>query len=196
MDQSIRIYTDCVAFAAEKHRDQRRKDPLKTPYINHPIGVAQILSSEAGIADLDTLMAALLHDTVEDTNTTFNEIEARYGQSVRSIVEEVTDDKSLPKLERKRLQIEHAAGSSPKAKIVKLADKLYNLRDLQLCLPEGWTEDRRQEYYRWAKRVVDNLRGTNEVLEKELYSIFEKEIINDQQYDVFNSFGCGPGILA
>lgn len=172
----IKLYTDCIDFAAQKHRDQRRLDDVKTPYINHPIGVARILTEEGNITDLEVLMAALLHDTVEDTDCTYDEIECRYGLAIRTIVAEVSDDKSLPKMERKRLQIEHAATSSHKAKLVKLADKLYNLRDLQQCLPEGWTEQRRVDYFKWAKQVVENLSGTNAEIEKELYSIFEQEI--------------------
>lgn len=121
-------------------------------------------------------MAAILHDTVEDTETTFDEIEDAFGTDIRKIVEEVTDDKSLPKAERKRLQIEHALTSSREAKLVKLADKLYNLRDLQRCLPEGWTEERRQQYFIWARNVVKNLRGSNAALEKELDNIFKKEL--------------------
>ncbi|XP_055571828.1 guanosine-3',5'-bis(diphosphate) 3'-pyrophosphohydrolase MESH1 [Falco biarmicus] len=127
-------------FAARKHKAQRRKDPEGTPYINHPIGVARILAHEAGVTDLVVLQAALLHDTVEDTDTTFSEIEEQFGEEVRRVVEEVTDDKTLPKMERKRLQVEHAPGSSPQAKLVKLADKLYNLRDLNRCTPEGMAE--------------------------------------------------------
>lgn len=129
-------------FAAIKHRDQRRKDSKETPYINHPVGVAHILSSEGNITDLDVLMAALLHDTVEDTDTSIDEIENVFGPKIRGIVAEVTDDKSLPKQERKRLQIEHALTASREAKLVKLADKLYNLRDLQKEIPQGWTEVR------------------------------------------------------
>ncbi|NWX80611.1 MESH1 pyrophosphohydrolase, partial [Alca torda] len=108
-----------------------------TPFINHPIGVAKILAQEAGVTDTVVLQAALLHDTVEDTDTTFSEIEERFGAEVRRVVEEVTDDKALPKMERKRLQIERAAGSSPRAKLVKLADKLHNLRDINRCTPAG-----------------------------------------------------------
>ena len=124
--EAVKKYTKCLNFAAIKHRDQRRKDPQKTPYINHPIGVANILSEEGDVTDLTTLMAAVLHDTVEDTDTTFEEIEENFGAEIRKIVEEVTDDKKLPKMERKQLQIEHAKHASPKAKVVKLADKLYN----------------------------------------------------------------------
>lgn len=121
-------------------------------------------------------MAAILHDTVEDTDTTFQEIEDKFGLAIRNIVAEVTDDKSLPKMVRKQLQIEHASSSSHKAKLVKLADKLYNLRDLQRCLPEGWTEERRVDYFKWAKQVVDQLQGTSPIIERELYSIFSQEI--------------------
>lgn len=121
-------------------------------------------------------MAAILHDTIEDTDTTLDEIEAEFGMTIRQIVAEVTDDKSLPKMERKRLQIEHAASSSHSAKLVKLADKLYNLRDLQQAKPDGWTTERCQQYFAWSKQVVDNLRGANASLESALDVIFEKEL--------------------
>lgn len=162
-------------FAALKHSTQRRKDSLKTPYINHPIGVANILANEGEVSDLEVLMSALLHDTVEDTDCTFEEIEYNFGANVRKIVEEVTDDKNLPKMERKRLQIEHAKTVSPKAKLVKLADKLYNLRDLKREIPEGWTKERSDEYFMWAKKVVDNLRGNNKKIENELDAIFRSQ---------------------
>ncbi|XP_029431002.1 guanosine-3',5'-bis(diphosphate) 3'-pyrophosphohydrolase MESH1 isoform X1 [Rhinatrema bivittatum] len=129
---------EAADFAAKKHRSQRRKDPEGTPYINHPIGVARILSHEAGVTDTAVLQAALLHDTVEDTDTTFLEIEEKFGKEIRQMVEEVTDDKTLPKRERKRLQIEHARHCSQGARLVKLADKLYNLRDLNRCTPTAW----------------------------------------------------------
>ncbi|XP_033108566.1 guanosine-3',5'-bis(diphosphate) 3'-pyrophosphohydrolase MESH1-like, partial [Anneissia japonica] len=118
--------------------------------------------------------AALLHDTVEDTDTTFEEIEAAFGTEVKSIVAEVTDDKSLPKMERKRLQIENAPKKSMKAKLVKLADKLYNLRDLERSTPKGWTRERVDDYFLWAGRVVDGLRGTNKQLEDELDKLLTK----------------------
>ncbi|XP_023275776.1 guanosine-3',5'-bis(diphosphate) 3'-pyrophosphohydrolase MESH1-like, partial [Seriola lalandi dorsalis] len=108
-------------------------------------GVARILSHEGGVTDIEVLQAALLHDTVEDTDTTPAELEAKFGPTVARIVEEVTDEKSLPKQERKRLQVEHAPHCSRQAKLVKLADKLYNLRDLNRCTPVGWTAQRVQE---------------------------------------------------
>jgi (p)ppGpp synthase/HD superfamily hydrolase len=135
-------------------------------------GVARILTAEAGVTDLDVLQAALLHDTVEDTETTFEELEATFGANVTNIVREVTDDKLLSRDERKRLQIVHAPTSSSQAKLVKLADKLYNLRDLERECPRGWTSKRREEYFHWAKKVVDGLRGTNRAMEDELDKIF------------------------
>ncbi|XP_004398337.1 guanosine-3',5'-bis(diphosphate) 3'-pyrophosphohydrolase MESH1 isoform X1 [Callorhinus ursinus] len=165
---------EAADFAARKHRLQRRKDPEGTPYINHPIGVARILTHEAGITDTVVLQAALLHDTVEDTDTTLDEVELHFGAQVRRLVEEVTDDKTLPKLERKRLQVEQAPHSSPGAKLVKLADKLYNLRDLNRCTPEGWSEHRVQEYFEWAAQVVKGLQGTNRQLEEALKQLFKE----------------------
>jgi (p)ppGpp synthase/HD superfamily hydrolase len=134
--------------------------------------VANILAEEGDVTDFEVLMAAVLHDTVEDTNTTFEEIEEHFGPSIRKIVEEVTDDRSLPKHVRKQLQIEHALTASHKAKLVKLADKLYNLRDLQLSIPSYWNQSRVDQYFIWAKKVVDNLRGTNKKLEDALDVIF------------------------
>ncbi|XP_066491177.1 guanosine-3',5'-bis(diphosphate) 3'-pyrophosphohydrolase MESH1 isoform X2 [Tiliqua scincoides] len=164
---------DAAHFAALKHAAQRRKDPQGTPYINHSLGVAQILAQEAGVADVAVLQAALLHDTVEDTDTTFAEIEGRFGEDVRRLVEEVTDDKTLPKAERKRLQVEHAARGSRGARLLKLADKLHNLRDLNRCTPQGWSEDRVQEYFLWASEVVKGLHGTSPPLEEKLQELFK-----------------------
>ncbi|XP_075714246.1 guanosine-3',5'-bis(diphosphate) 3'-pyrophosphohydrolase MESH1 [Rhinoderma darwinii] len=165
---------EAAHFAAEKHKAQKRKDVEETPYINHPIGVARILSHEAGISDLAVLQAALLHDTVEDTNTTFIEIEEKFGPEVKRIVEEVTDNKTLPRMTRKQQQIEHAPHCSYQAKLVKLADKLYNLRDLNRSTPKGWSEKRVQEYFGWACQVVNGLRGTNVMMEKHLDQLFQE----------------------
>jgi guanosine-3',5'-bis(diphosphate) 3'-pyrophosphohydrolase len=125
-----RLLLRALAFAADRHRGQRRKDVDASPYINHPIAVAQALAEIGGVVDAATLVAALLHDTVEDTDTTLDEIEAWFGAEVRGLVAEVTDDKSLPKQRRKELQVEHAPHRSPKARLVKIADKLANLRDV------------------------------------------------------------------
>ncbi len=146
-----------AAFAADKHRDQRRKDAAASPYINHPIALANILANEGGILDAVVIVAALLHDTLEDTETTPEELQELFGADVASVVVEVTDDKSLSKAERKRLQIEHAAHISERAQLVKLADKIANIRDVADAPPAGWSLERRQEYFDWAKQVVDGL---------------------------------------
>eukprot|EP00112_Aurelia_sp_Birch-Aquarium-sp1_P007372 Seg1802.3 transcript_id=Seg1802.3/GoldUCD/mRNA.D3Y31 product="Guanosine-3' 5'-bis" protein_id=Seg1802.3/GoldUCD/D3Y31 len=160
------LLVEAANFAAIKHKDQRRKNAEKTPYINHPIGVAHILTNEAGITDCEVLAGALLHDTVEDTNATFEELESKFGPAIRQIVEECSDDKSLGKEERKRKQIEHAPRCSPKAKLVKLADKIYNLRDLNRETPQGWSVERVHEYFVWASKVFRGLKGTHETLDK------------------------------
>ena len=165
MDRAIAGLIDAIAFAAVKHRDQRRKDAEASPYINHPIALVQVLAVEAGIDDIEVLVAAVLHDTIEDTQTSRKELAERFGESVAAIVAEVTDDKALPKETRKRLQIEHAQALSPKAKLVKLADKICNLRDIAHHPPVGWSDQRRKEYFAWAALVVEKLRGTHSTLE-------------------------------
>ena len=154
-----------LSFAAHKHRDQRRKDAEASPYINHPIALAEALTGEGGVTDVEVLAAALLHDTIEDTATTLEELRGHFGERIAGMVAEVTDDKDLPKADRKRLQIEHAAGISPGAKLVKLADKICNLRDVAERPPAKWDLERRREYFEWAKRVIDGLRGVHPELE-------------------------------
>lgn len=129
-------FVSAAAFAAEKHRSQRRKDVDASPYINHPISLCNILANEGGVQDIDVLCAAMLHDTVEDTETSQDELVRAFGEKVASIVMEVTDDKSLPKAERKLLQIKHASSISTEAKLVKLADKIANLRDILKSPPQ------------------------------------------------------------
>ncbi|HEV3009169.1 MAG TPA: HD domain-containing protein [Burkholderiales bacterium] len=165
MKSELALLLKALAFAAHKHRDQRRKDPDASPYINHPIALADVLVNEGGVSDVEVLCAALLHDTVEDTATTHEELVNAFGSRVAGIVAEVTDDETLPKSERKRLQVEHAARLSPEAKLVKLADKICNLRDVAERPPASWDLTRRREYFDWAKRVVDGLRGTHPRLE-------------------------------
>ena len=165
MKGELALLLKALAFAAKKHRDQRRKDAQASPYINHPIALADVLVNEAGVTDVEVLCAALLHDTVEDTATTPEELLEGFGPRVARIVAEVTDDKSLSKEERKRLQIEHARQLSAEAKLVKLADKICNLRDVADHPPAGWDLARRRDYFDWAKSVVDRLRGADSRLE-------------------------------
>ncbi len=164
---------DALAFAADKHRRQRRKDAEASPYINHPIALSRVLSAEAGITEIQVLAAAVLHDTLEDTETTYDELKERFGKSIAAIVREVTDDKSLPKAERKRLQIEHASEISRRARLVKLADKICNVRDVAANAPPDWPLQRRREYFDWAKAVVDRMRGTNRKLERRFDEAYE-----------------------
>jgi GTP diphosphokinase / guanosine-3',5'-bis(diphosphate) 3'-diphosphatase len=153
-------------FAADRHRDQRRKDMRGSPYVNHLISVARLLADEGGVADPVVLVAAVLHDTVEDVGVSPEEIEQEFGSEVRDIVAEVTDDKSLEKSVRKRLQVEHAPGMSVGAKLVKLADKIANLRDVLEHPPAAWAHRRKREYMEWSAAVVDGCRGVNSSLER------------------------------
>ena len=164
-EKELKLILKALNFAAQKHKDQRRKDAAASPYINHPIGLANILCNEGYVTEIEVICAALLHDTIEDTQTTAEELDGEFGPSIREIVMEVTDDKSIPKSQRKRLQIEHAAHISDKAKLVKLADKISNLRDVAHSPPADWSLDRRQQYFDWAKAVVDQLRGVHPTLE-------------------------------
>lgn len=155
-----------LSFAAHKHKDQRRKDVEASPYINHPISLANILCNEGHITDINVICGALLHDTVEDTDTTPEELAAEFGDTICDIVMDVTDNKLLTKQERKQQQIEHAAHASAQAKLVKLADKISNLRDVADSSPPSWSLERRQEYFDWAKKVIDQVRGVHPGLEQ------------------------------
>ncbi len=160
----MQLLVRAIEFAARKHRMQRRKDVDASPYINHPIALVSVLCVEAGISDVNVLVAAALHDTVEDTETTFAELEREFGATISGYISELTDDKSLPKAERKRLQIEHACKMSAEAGLVKLADKICNVRDVGNSPPVDWKADRCHEYFEWAKAVVDGLPSPNRKL--------------------------------
>lgn len=151
------LFIRALEFASRKHSMQRRKDADASPYINHPIALVSILAVEADIHDPDVLCAALLHDTVEDTNTSDEELVAQFGPRIAGFVMEVTDDKTLEKHRRKELQIEHAHALSREAGLVKIADKIANLRDVAGNPPASWDLARRQEYFDWAKAVVDEI---------------------------------------
>lgn len=159
-------------FAAEKHRDQRRKND-QSPYINHPLGVADILV-QCDVNDPVVLNASVLHDTLEDTLCTKNELVFHFGSKVANVVQEVTDDKSLPKLTRKLNQIEHSPHLSDSAKLVKLADKIYNLTDLKNSPPKGWSLHTVRGYFLWAHKVGQGLlNASNEKLVAKFLMIFE-----------------------
>jgi guanosine-3',5'-bis(diphosphate) 3'-pyrophosphohydrolase len=176
--EEIECVLRAAAFAADRHKWQRRKGAAHVevdskgnrherfrPYVNHPLEVAARLWAEGGVRDLDIAVAAILHDTVEDTETTLEEIEEHFGRRVREIVAEVTDDKRLSKAERKQHQIDHAPHLSTAAKQVKLSDKISNIRDVTHDPPSWWDVERRVQYLDWADSVVAGLRGANPKLE-------------------------------
>lgn len=165
-DQTIAAQLlEALDFSAEKHRNQRRKDQDASPYINHPIKVAKTLANFGGVDDQVTLIAAILHDTIEDTGTNPDEIERKFGKEIRILVEEVTDNKSLPSAERKRHQIKHAPHISDRAKMIKIADKICNIQDIMENPPSDWSVERKQEYLEWSAEVVEGCRGCNPPLE-------------------------------
>jgi guanosine-3',5'-bis(diphosphate) 3'-pyrophosphohydrolase len=159
-----------ILYAIEMHDDQRRKNAAAKPYVTHPISVALRLV-RAGVTDTNVLCAAVLHDVVEDTKGTLADIEARFGPIVARIVGEVTDDKSLSVVDRKKLQIVHAKTMSREAKLVKLADKLDNCSEIATAPPATWTRERVEGYLVWTAAVLEGLAGTSEILETQLKSI-------------------------
>lgn len=163
-----------LQFAARKHRDQRRKGSKRYPYINHPIALAHVLWFEGGVRDGVTIAAALLHDTLEDTQTSAQELRGHLGKTVTEVVEEVTDTKFLKKESRKRVQIARARHSTRRARLVKQADKICNLRDMLADPPSGWPIERVRKYFDWAKRVVDETRGTSEPLERHFDRLYRQ----------------------
>jgi len=150
----LQFLSKAILFATIKHRDQRRKNSTNAPYIEHPLGVMDILI-QVGITDVDVLCAAVLHDTVEDTLTTFEEIGERFGEKILFYVKEVTDDKELDKVTRKKLQIEHAKDASCGARLIKLADKIHNLRSMLTDPPKGWNLMTIRGYFTWSREVTN-----------------------------------------
>ncbi len=174
MKQAMSIVVRAAYFAAEKHKDQRRRDVDATPYINHPLELASILIDEGGIDDAITICAALLHDTIEDTNTTHEELSNLFGKEIADIVAEVSDDKSLDPSTRKRLEKEHAPHLSHRAKLVKIADKTANIRDIATMPPVGWTVERKREYFEFAKVIATGAQDAS----PQLFGVFMKDYEN------------------
>lgn len=171
---NLDLVVRAAAFAAHAHRSQRRKCEGEIPYINHPLEVAEFLTTIGGVTDPEIIAAALLHDTVEDTEVTLLDLLQRFGERVASLVDEVTDDKSLLKAERKRLQVEHAPHISPDAKLIKLADKLHNVTSIGQNPPEVWGAKRIRQYLDWAEKVVSALGSVNPALEDAFYHALEQ----------------------
>jgi guanosine-3',5'-bis(diphosphate) 3'-pyrophosphohydrolase len=169
---TINKLIEAASFAAQRHAGHFRKGNDNQPYINHPLEVANLIANVGGVDDVDVLIAAILHDTVEDVGVKPEEIRERFGARVAGIVAEVTDDKSLPKAERQRLQVEHAPHISQEAKLVKLGDKISNITDVTNNPPADWTIEQRREYIDWGESVVAGLRGSNPYLE----GLFDKTV--------------------
>lgn len=152
-------------FAAQRHSTQRRKGKAQEPYVNHLAEVAELVATATEGQDANLVAAAVLHDTVEDTTTLPAELASVFNADIANLVAEVTDNKGLPKEVRKKLQVDHAAAKSKRAKFIKLADKTSNLRSLVKSPPDDWSVHQRQEYLGWALAVAKGLRGTNLWLE-------------------------------
>lgn len=164
---SVRSILAAARFAAEKHAQQKRKGENGEPYFNHLLEVAELIAASSHDLDVELVMAAFLHDTVEDTGVTLTELEERFGKDVAALVAEVTDDKSLPKETRKRLQVQNTHKKSPRAQTLKLADKISNLRAIVGSPPVGWTLERKQQYFEWARQVVSGIAEPNPFLRTE-----------------------------
>ncbi len=164
---SVRAILKAASFAAERHAAQKRKGAAGEPYVNHLLEVAHLVSTALSEPDTNLVIAALLHDTIEDVGVSKDELAETFGDDVAGLVAEVTDDKSLPKAERKRLQVVTAPSKSVRAQILKLADKISNLRAIMSSPPPDWSLERRREYFAWAKQVVDGFTAPNPLLKEE-----------------------------
>lgn len=174
IEKDIHNIIDAVIFSASQHRFQTRKNAQKTPYIIHPIGVADSLMNIGGVRDPDIIIAGLLHDTIEDTSTTYEDIAADFGVRVAKFVKEVTDDKTLPKDERKKQQVLHAGEKSAGAAQIKLADKLYNMSNILYAPPPNWEKERCDAYIKWGEQVVSNLPWVNSSLKQAVDDIVDE----------------------
>jgi guanosine-3',5'-bis(diphosphate) 3'-pyrophosphohydrolase len=171
---AVQAVLKAAHFAAKRHAGQRRKGAAAEPYINHLLEVAELVASALAEPGTNLIIAALLHDTVEDAEVMKDELVERFGGDVADLVMEVTDDKSLPKAERKRLQIVHASQISGRAQVIKLADKISNLRGILASPPADWSGERKREYFEWAKQVVDCLSAPNQMLKAEFERLYRQ----------------------
>lgn len=179
MNNQLKII-EAFWFAANRHKCQTRKGVGKVPYINHPIAVAKLLS-DFGESDTDLIVAAVLHDVIEDTAKTESDIKqlsdeilSRFGENVLLTVLEVSDNKSLPVEERKRLQVVHTPTLSDRAKKLKIADKICNILDIKTDPPEKWSKQRKIKYLNWAKQVVDGAKGLNKKLDQYFDQVYKE----------------------
>jgi (p)ppGpp synthase/HD superfamily hydrolase len=170
---SVRRIMAAARFAAEKHAQQRRKGENGEPYFNHLLEVAELITESSRDLDVELVMAAFLHDTVEDTGVTLAELEERFGNDIAALVAEVTDDKLLPKDTRKQLQVQTSHKKSARAQSLKLADKISNLRAIVASPPVGWNLERKQQYFEWARQVVSGITAPNAFLKAEFDKIYQ-----------------------
>ena len=167
--------TEAYNFSARFHIDQRRKGIKAEPYINHLTEVAHLVAWATDGNDPNLVCAAVLHDTIEDTTAKYSDVLAAFGKEIADLVREVTDDKSIDKSDRKRLQVEHAGQISQRARIIKIADKTSNLRSIQHSPPD-WPFDRKRRYFAWAKAVVNAARGCNDQVENAFDVEYEQAV--------------------
>ena len=165
MGIDVVLVARALDYAAKKHVGQRRKGEAKEPYVNHLAEVAHLLAEATGGDDTNLVVAGLLHDCIEDQGVTYEELVELFGDDVADLVRDVTDDKTLLKAERKRLQVERAPHKSDRAKMLKIADKTSNLRAMVVSPPSGWDAQRKRDYFMWAQAVVAGCRGVNAFLE-------------------------------
>jgi (p)ppGpp synthase/HD superfamily hydrolase len=170
---AVRRILSAARFAAEKHAQQKRKGATGEPYFNHLLEVAELVAAGSDDLDVELVMAAFLHDTVEDTGVALSELEEVFGKEVAAVVAEVTDDKSLPKEIRKQLQVENAYKKSERAQTLKLADKISNLRAIVASPPVGWNLERKRQYFEWSLKVVSGLTSPNPVLKAEFDKTYQ-----------------------
>ncbi len=174
MNPTLILLARAADYAARQHVAQKRKGERGEPYVNHLTEVSALLAEATDGDDVELVMGGLLHDTLEDTDATYDDLVQRFGADVAALVAEVTDDKSLPKQERKRLQIEKTPHKSRRAKLLKIADKTSNLRSLVSDPPTGWTAERLRDYVHWARDVVASCRGLNTQLEAKFDEAYEQ----------------------
>ena len=174
MSANLVLLTRAADFAARRHAGQRRKGERAEPYVNHLTEVSSLLAAATDGADVVLVLGGLLHDTLEDTETTRAELAMHFGEEVAALVAEVSDDKSLPQAERKRLQVAGTPHKSTRAKLLKIADKTSNLRGLMESPPAGWSEARLRDYVVWAEEVVRSCRGLNSRLEAGFDAVYSE----------------------
>ena len=168
-----------ASFAAEKHKQQWRKDLDGSPYINHPLAVAAFLTEVGGVSDAHVICAALLHDTIEDTQTTVDELISQFGDAIARMVLEVSDDPAWPKAERKALQLAKTRTLSHEAHLIKLADKWCNVRDIMHTAPVCWNDAQQAEYVHWAAQVVDVARPANAAMALAFDALYAQFKLNE-----------------